>query len=173
MLRGINLGSKRRVPMADLRTLFTGAGYEDVATYVQSGNLVVGSLAVADELERESARLISERFGFEVPVIVRTRNQLARVVKDDPFGDVVDNPKRYQVTFLSQSLDAATAARMRELAAGSEAIAIRGREVYVWHPDGVARSKLWNELAGKRLGVTATARNWTTVKALLTMAEEG
>ncbi len=172
MLRGINLGSKRRVPMADLRALFTGAGYKDVATYVQSGNVVVRSSAPADELERESARLISEQFGFDVPVVVRTRAELIRVVKHDPHGSVVDDPKRYQVSFLSQALDAATASRVRELAAGSEAIAIRGREIYVWHPDGVARSKLWNELAGKRLGVTATARNWTTVKALLAMTEE-
>lgn len=173
MLRGINLGSKRRVPMADLRALFTEAGYEDVATYVQSGNVVLRTSAPGDQLEHESTRLVSERFGFEVPVVVRTRTELARVVKQDPHGAVVDDPKRYQVTFLSQTLDAATAARVTELAAGPEAIAIRGREIYVWHPDGVARSKLSSELAGHRLGVTATARNWTTVTALLAMAQEG
>ena len=173
MLRGINLGSKRRVPMADLRALLTEAGYEDVATYVQSGNVVLTSPATPAELERDTAALISERFGFEVPVVARSRAELARVVKHDPLGDVVDNAKRYQVSFLSAALDAATSKRLRGLVTEPEAVAIKGREVYAWHPDGVARSKLWNALAGSQLGVTATARNWTTVTTLLAMAQEG
>lgn len=173
MLRGINLGPRRRVGMADLRSLFTGAGYGDVATYLQSGNLVLSSRAQPAFLERESAELISERFGFDVPVVIRTQDQLARVLAHDPLGHLADDPKRYQVSFLSQEPDAATVTRLRELAAESEAIAIEGREIYAWHPDGVARSKLWNALAGQRLGVTATARNWTTVGALLAMASEG
>jgi uncharacterized protein (DUF1697 family) len=170
LLRGINLGRNRRIAMADLRALFADAGYEDVASYVQSGNIVLSSRSRPAELERQASRLISERFGFEVSVVVRTRAELARVVEHDPLGDVADNPKRYQVCFLSDELDAATATRLRELAADSEAVAIQGREVYAWHPDGVARSKLWNTLAGKGLGVTATARNWTTVQALLALA---
>ena len=171
MLRGINLGPKRRVPMADLRGLFTEAGYEDVATYVQSGNVVLTSSASPAELGSASSQLISQRFGFDVPVVVRTRAQLAAVVKHNPFGDVADNPKRYQVSFLSEKLDAATARRLSELATDAEAVAVKGREIYAWHPDGVARSKLWNGLAGKGLGVTATARNWTTVLALLDLAD--
>jgi uncharacterized protein (DUF1697 family) len=170
LLRGINLGPNRRIAMADLRALFADAGYEDITSYVQSGNIVLSSRFRPAELERQASRLISERFGFEVSVVVRTRAELARVVEHDPLGDVADNPKRYQVCFLSDELDAATATRLRELAADSEAVAIQGREVYAWHPDGVARSKLWNTLAGKGLGVTATARNWTTVQALLALA---
>ena len=173
LLRGINLGASRRVPMADLRELLTEAGYEDVATYVQSGNVVLSSSARPEALERSAAKLISERFGFEVPVIARSRAQLARVVAHDPLGAVAENPKRYQVSFLSDKLSAATAKRVRELAVEPEAVAIKGREIYAWHPEGVARSKLWNTLAGKGLGVTATARNWTTVETLLEMAQEG
>jgi uncharacterized protein (DUF1697 family) len=173
MLRGINLGSTRRIPMANLRAVFSEAGYEDVATYLQSGNVALRSSASAVELERETTRLISEQFGFDVPVVVRTQTELAAVVKHNPLGDVVDNPKRYQVSFLSEKLSEAMIKRLRELTTDSEAVAVKGREIYVWHPDGVARSKLWNELAGTGLGVTATARNWTTVKALLAMAQEG
>lgn len=173
MLRGINLGATRRIPMADLRALFTEAGYEDVATYLQSGNVALRSPASAAELERESTRLISERFGFDVPVIARTRAELAAVIRHNPLGDVVDNPKRYQVSFLSVKLSEARIKRLREVATDPEAVAVKGREIYAWHPDGVARSKLWNELAGKGLGVTATARNWTTVEALLAMAQAG
>lgn len=172
MLRGINLGPNRRVPMAQLRELLTGAGYEDVRTYVQSGNVVLGSTAKPAELERESARLISEEFGFEVRVIVRTGAELAKVVKANPLGDVAEDPKRYQVSFLSAKLDAKTVKALEARLAGSERFVAIGRECYAWHPEGVARSKLWNALAGTSLGVTSTARNWTTVTKLLAMADE-
>ena len=170
MLRGINLGSTRRVPMAELRALLADAGYEDVQTYVQSGNIVLSSAASPAALERETQRLISERFGFDVPVIVRSRRELAEVVKLNPLGDVADNPKRYQVSFLSSELDADRIAALEAAAAESERFVAHGRELYAWHPAGVARSKLWNALGGKGLGVTATARNWTTVTTLLEMA---
>ncbi|HYZ81782.1 MAG TPA: DUF1697 domain-containing protein [Solirubrobacteraceae bacterium] len=172
MLRGINLGPSRRVPMAELRALFGEAGYTDVRTYVQSGNVVLESDAKPSDLEREAAALISERFGFEVPVVVRTRRELAAVVKLNPLGDVADNPKRYQVSFLTAKPAADVVQTLQAAAVGDERVVAHGREIYAWHPDGVARSKLWNSLAGKGLGpgVTATARNWTTVTALLEMA---
>jgi uncharacterized protein (DUF1697 family) len=172
MLRGINIGSSRRVPMAQLRELLTGAGYENVRTYVQSGNVVLTSAAKPSELEREAARLIAARFGFEVPVIARTRAELAKVVEANPLGEVAENPKRYQVSFLSAKLDAETVRALEARVAPSERFVAIGRELYAWHPEGVARSKLWSSLAGQGLGVTATARNWTTVTTLLTMAEE-
>ena len=170
MLRGINLGPARRVPMADLRALFAEAGYGDVRTYVQSGNVVLESTAKPADLEGEVAKLISERFGFDVPVVVRTARQLAAVVKLNPLGDAADDPKRYQVSFLTEKPGADVVTALREAAVESERVAFHGREIYAWHPEGVARSKLWNALADKRLGVTATARNWTTVTTLLEMA---
>lgn len=172
MLRGINLGPNRRVPMADLRALLTEAGYTEVRTYVQSGNVVLGSPAKAADVQRQLTTLISERFGFDVPVIVRSRTQLAGVVKKNPLGDVADDPKRYQVSFLAERLSAKTVKLLEELAQPPEALVVDGRELYAWHPEGVARSKLWNGLAGKGLGVIATARNWTTVTTLLAMASE-
>jgi uncharacterized protein (DUF1697 family) len=170
MLRGINLGASRRVPMADLRALITDAGYDDVRTYVQSGNVVLGSTTPVADLEREVQRLISERFGFDVPVVGRTRAQLAAVVKRNPLGDAAADPKRYQVSFLSAKLSGDVIGALQDVAAESERLAVHGREVYAWHPAGVARSKLSTALAGKGLGVTATARNWTTVTTLLEMA---
>ncbi len=172
LLRGINLGSARRVPMPALRELLGGAGYEGVQTYVQSGNIVLESGLDPRRLERRLEKLISDEFGFDVPVIVRTRAQLARVVKRNPLGDVADNNKRYQVSFLTGKLDRKTADTLRALVVEPEALVISGTEIYAWHPDGVARSKLWNSLASKGLGVGATARNWTTVETLLTMAGE-
>jgi len=172
MLRGINLGPRRRVGMADLRALLVGAGYEDVRTYVQSGNVILRSPAQPAGVQRALPTLISERFGFEVSVIVRSAAQLAAVVAADPFGDVADDPKRYQVSFLAQAPSAQLVARMVQQATESERVVALGREIYAWHPEGVARSKLWNALAGTKLGVTATARNWTTVTTLLQMTAE-
>lgn len=170
LLRGINVG-QRRVSMPDLRALLTHAGYRDVSTYMQSGNVVLSSRASPRKLERETEKLMSERFGFEIPVIVRTRDQLAAVVDKNPLRKVAENPKRYQVAFLSDQLDSETVKRMEELRVDPEALVVDGLEIYAWHPEGVARSKLWNALASKTLGVTCTARNWTTVCKLLEMTK--
>ena len=169
MLRGINLGAKRRVSMAELRVLLSEAGYDDVRTYVQSGNVVLSAASAAATVQSELAELISGRFGFDVPVVVRSRAQLAKVVAEDPFGEVVTEPKLYQVSFLDQALPAASERRLQDLGTETERIAVRDRHIYTWHPDGIARSKLASALAGSKLGVTATARNWRTVLALLEM----
>jgi uncharacterized protein (DUF1697 family) len=171
LLRGINVGANKRVPMAELRELLTGAGSEDVQTYVQSGNVVLSSDSLPAELEARTEQLIAERFGFEVPVVSRTRDELAAVVERNPLRDLAQDPKRYQVSFLSAELDDALARELAAVAAGDERLVADGRELYAWHPDGVGRSKLATRLAGNALGVKATARNWTTVTTLLSMAD--
>jgi uncharacterized protein (DUF1697 family) len=168
LLRGINIGPNKRVAMPRLRELLTDAGYKDVKTYVQSGNVVLTGRVSPRKLEK----LIAEEFGFDVDVVVRTRDELADVIERDPLSDVADNPKRYQVTFLSGELEPDVVAQLEELRRGEEHVVISGREVYAWHPDGAARSELWTRLAGKKLGVTATSRNWNTVLALLALADE-
>jgi uncharacterized protein (DUF1697 family) len=170
LLRGINLGSRNRVAMPKLRELLEHAGFEDVATYVQSGNVVVSSGRKNEDVARECERLIAKHLGLEIDVVARTRAQLAKVVERNPLGDVATNPKRYQVSFLAGRAPSELRARLEAARAQEEAFAIHGREVYAWHPAGVARSKLWALLAGRDLGVTATARNWTTVTKLLELA---
>lgn len=173
MLRGINLGPNRRVPMAQLRALFDATGYADVRTYLQSGNVVLRDPALPPpgELEHQARALIGERFGFDVPVIARTREELAAVVASNPLAGVATDPKRYQVSFLGAEPDPAVVARLQAAAVAGERLVSHGRELYAWHPHGVARSKLWTALAGGGLGVAATARNWTTVTALLAMSD--
>ncbi|MBV8216829.1 MAG: DUF1697 domain-containing protein [Solirubrobacterales bacterium] len=173
LLRGINLGPHKRVSMPELRALLTDAGFEDVQTYVASGNVVLTSSLSADKLVAKSEKLIAERFGFDVDVIVRTADELAEVVRLNPLADVVDNPKRYQVSFCNGEPDPKAVEKVAAAAAPSEKLVAVGRELYAWHPDGVGRSKMWTKLAGTGLGVRATARNWTTVTKLLEMADEG
>ena len=172
LLRGINLGSANRIAMPALREALADAGFEDVSTYVQSGNVVLTSAASADAVTKECKRVIAERFGLDIEVVVRTRAQIAAVVRKNPLRDVATDPKRYQVSFLAKRLDAKTVRQLGELATGGEQVVAHGRELYAWHPAGVARSKLWAALANRRLGVTATARNWTTVTKLLELADD-
>ena len=172
LLRGVNLGSRNRIPMPALRGTLTEAGFEDVRTYLQSGNVVLSSKAPPETVARESERLIASSFGLDIEVVVRSRDELAKIVRRDPLGEVAVNPKRYQVSFLAGKLPPEVMRKLEAAAAPEERLVVAGREVYAWHPEGVARSRLWALLAGRGLGVTATARNWTTVTALLALADE-
>ena len=171
LLRGINLGPRNRIAMPELREALEEAGFEDVKTYVQSGNVVLGSRAKPEAVRRKIEHAIAERFDLEIPVVVRTRAELAAVVKRNPLGKVVTEPKRYQVSFLDGPLPAESKRKLEQARVESERFVVHGREIYAWHPAGVARSKLWAALAGRGLGVTATARNWTTVTKLLELVE--
>jgi uncharacterized protein (DUF1697 family) len=117
-------------------------------------------------------RLIADAFGLDVSVLVRSGEELSEIVRLNPLGDIAVNPKRYQVTFLASELPTSTLERLTALAAPTERFVARGRELYAWHPHGIGRSRLWARLASRSLGVTATARNWTTVTSLLEMARE-
>ena len=172
LLRGINLGSRNRIAMPALREAFAEAGFGDVKTYLQSGNVVLTSRKSPEKVAREVERLIADRFGLEIDVVVRTRDEVAKVVRHNPLGKVAKDPKRYQVSFLAADPDPKVVDELAALAVGGERLVADGRELYAWHPAGVARSKLWAGLAGRGLGVTATARNWTTVTNLLMLADE-
>src|SRR5256714_501129 len=171
LLRGINLGARNRVSMPELRAALERDGFDDVQTYLQSGNVVLTSDASPEEVAERCRRRIARAFKLQIDVVTRTREQLAAVVKRDPLGKVASDPKRYQVSFLACELDAAILAELAELAVAPERLVAIGREIYAWHPRGVARSKLWARLAARRLGVPATARNWTTVTKLLELAD--
>lgn len=173
LLRGINLGPHNRIAMPQLRAALADAGFEDVRTLLQSGNVVLGGDAPPDQVARACEKQISVRFGLDIVVIVRTDGELAEIVRRDPFGSAASDPKRYQVTFLAHAPDRELVAELNrkiDLATGpSERTVLLGREIYAWHPDGLGRSKLAALLAGRSLGVPATARNWNTVTRLLEM----
>ena len=172
LLRGINLAARNRIAMADLRRVLEDAGFEDVRTYLQSGNVVVSSTAKSDDVARKTKRLIAKHFDLDIAVVVRSRAQLAKIVERNPLKTVAKNPKRYQVSFLETKPTREVVRRVEEAAVPPEQVVAIGREIYAWHPDSIGRSRLWTLLAGQRLGITATARNWTTVTKLLSLAQE-
>ena len=171
LLRGVNLAGRNRVSMPALREVLEDADFTGVATYVQSGNVVLTSRKAARRVGTDVERRLEERFDLDVRVVVRTRAELAAVIDRDPFAKIATDPKRYQVTFLESPLAADVVRKLEAVATDSERVKHLGREVYAWHPDGVGRSKLAVLLAGKGLGVVATARNWKTVTQLLELAD--
>jgi len=156
--------------MPELRQLLEGAGFGDVRTYLQSGNVVLSSRFGADRVARACEQRIASRFGFDITVLVRARSELAAIVKRNPLGKVALDPKRYQVTFLASELESEVLRKLEVAAVAPERFVVVGRELYAWHPAGVARSNLWAQLGGTGLGVAATSRNWTTVTNLLALA---
>ena len=153
--------------MPELRDALAEGGFEDVSTYLQSGNVLLSTKGKAEGVARAVERLIEKRFGLDISVIVRTRAELVKVVERDPLADSADDPKRYQVTFLAKKLPREVALEISSTAVEPEQVVVSGREIYAWHPGGVGRSKLAAFLSGKKLGVPATARNWSTVTKLL------
>ena len=158
--------------MPHLRDVLTRAGFDDVRTYVQSGNIVLASHESPEQIAKEVNQLITKTFAIDVPVLVRSQRELAQLVRRNPLQKVAVDPKRYLVTFMSGELGSEVVHRMRAAAGPKEEFTVIGREVYSWHPEGVGRSPLWERIAGKTLGVTATSRNWATVSTLLAMADD-
>jgi len=170
LLRGINLGPSRRVRMEALRQLLGSAGYGNVRTHVQSGNVVLETALGPARLERALEQQLAGALGFDVDVFVRTLRQLEAVLAHDPLGSEAVDRSRYLVTFLREHLPPERAARLAAEDFSPERLAVNGRELYSWHPGGVGRSELAKRLSERSLGVTATARNWNTLQKLLALA---
>jgi uncharacterized protein (DUF1697 family) len=171
-LRGINLGSRRRVSMAELRGLLAGHGHDNVRTHLQSGNVVLESKLPPARLGRALEEQIAAGLGMDVQVIVRTRAELAKVVERDPLGDVATDPARYLVSFLSAKPKPSVVREFAAVEVAPERFVVSGREIYAWHPGGIQGSQLAKLLSEQRLGVAVTARNWNTVAKLLALASE-
>ena len=121
--------------MPKLREALVDAGFGDVKTYLQSGNVVLSSGASPDTVARKARRLIGDRFGLDIDVVVRTRDELAKAVRRNPLGDVAKDPKRYQVSFLSTKPDSKVVGKLEALAAGGERLVASGQELYAWAPE--------------------------------------
>jgi uncharacterized protein (DUF1697 family) len=172
LLRGINVGRNKRVAMSDLRELMKGLGYADPVTHLQSGNIVFtgtreSSARVAAKLEAE----IAKKLGMQVSVVVRSRDELAAVVANNPMPEHTGDPKRFMVTFLSDKPAAGRIDGVDPAEYEPDRFALVGQEVYLWFAEGLLASRIGGiDFWEKRLGVTATTRNWRTVTRLLELA---
>jgi uncharacterized protein (DUF1697 family) len=163
LLRGINVGKAHRIAMADLRALLEGEGHADVRTLLQSGNVVLDAQLPAEELAASVEQALERRFGFLVPTVVRTADQLLAAVARDPLGSVATDPTRSVVSFFAGEVPAELVERLGSVDPGDDAFAVDGRELYLWCPHGQLESPLAAALAKHRGGPTGTVRNWKTV----------
>jgi uncharacterized protein (DUF1697 family) len=164
LLRGVNIGPNKRIAMADLRAIVESLGHTDAETYLQSGNVVFTPKRRAKDLAAPLSAAIREATGHDVPVVVRTGEELARIVDANPYS--VDDPTKVVVAFLADEVD------LGDLALGDlssylpDELTIAGRDLYVSVPNGQGRSKLMEALTKRSLPTTLTVRNWRTVEAL-------
>jgi uncharacterized protein (DUF1697 family) len=165
LLRGINLGARNKVSMADLRELFRDLGAEEVTTYVQSGNVVFRSSGARDDLVQAIESEIRSRTGIDVAVVLRTKEELARLVAGNPFADEPD-PTKLHVTFLAAPPDRTRVETLAEKRFEPDEFRVKQDAVYLHCPNGYGRSKLSNAFFEKHLAVAATTRNWRTVTTL-------
>jgi uncharacterized protein (DUF1697 family) len=166
LLRGINLGARNKVSMADLRELFAGLGAEDVQTYVQSGNVVFRSSKSAAALSKAIEKGLSDTLGVKARVMLRTKAQLAKIEAGNPFAARQPEPTKLHVTFLDETPDRARVRGLDGTEFEPDEFRVAGTEVYLHCPHGYGRSKLSNAFFEKQLGVDATTRNWRTVTKL-------
>jgi uncharacterized protein (DUF1697 family) len=156
--------------MDDLRALVHALGGDDVQTYVQSGNVVFKSSAPTAELASGIERGIQRKLGLDVTAMVRTKEQLAQVVRGNPFARRGTASTELHVTFLEHDPDPDRVAQLGERRFEPDRFAVVGADVYLHCPNGYGRSKLSNAFFERQLGVPATTRNWKTVTTLATLA---
>jgi uncharacterized protein (DUF1697 family) len=170
LLRGVNLGSHNKVAMPALRTIVEGLGYLDVATYIQSGNLILTSGDSATKVRTALEKAIAQEFGIDIVVVVRTRTQLKKVVDGNPFAKKAKDDRLVHVVFLADKPKADKVNALTSGEWGDDEVAVTGTEAYLHTPKGYGRAKLNNMLVEKKLGVAGTARNSRTTAKLLQLA---
>ena len=169
LLRGVNVGTKNSLPMAELRAMLTKLGCIDVETYVQSGNAVFGTKLSEAALTKAIERALEAYMGRPIATTLRTREQMQAIVERNPFAKVATKPPNLCVTFLSNAPTKAEAAPLHAQDWKPESFKIVGKEIFTWHPNGQGRSPLAAALGKLCLRGAVTTRNWNTVLELAKM----
>lgn len=168
LLRGVNLAGTKKVSMADLRDLLGRIGCTDVATLINSGNAVVSTpMRSPRRLAASVEDAIGERFGFHVPVVVRTAAEMAAVKSGNPLVRDDRDPSRLLVTFFADPPPGREAFEALDLSPfAPHEFRLVGRELYAWYPDGLSKAPKTLPDVEKVLGSVRTARNWRTTLRL-------
>ena len=171
LLRGINVGGKNRLPMKDLAAMFVDLGCDDVRTYIQSGNVLFRmSPTLGEDISSLISSSILSRFGYRVPVATRTAQDLQEIVQANPFLEAGAETDKLHIAFLADLPDSAHVESLDPNRSPVDEFAVLGREIYLYCPNGLARSKLTNNYFDSRLSTTSTMRNWKTVLKLLELS---
>lgn len=168
LLRGINVGGKNKLPMKDLADIFVDTGCANVATYIQSGNVIFeGSAALAKKVAAGVRAEIKRRFSLTIPVVLRSGEELREVVSSNPFLSAGADPEHLHVAFLSDEPSADRVAAIDADRSPGDAFRVHSRDVFLHLPNGVAKTKLTNAFFDSKLATTSTVRNWRTILKLV------
>ncbi len=159
--------------MQDLAQIFSDAGCSNVRTYIQSGNVIFDTPGSAPKIVELVKTKIEKKFGYRVPMIVRTREQLLKTIRGNPFLKAGAHEKTLYVYFLADPADARFIATLDPARSAPDAFHVLGQEIYLHLPNGMGKSKLTNAYFDSKLSTTCTARNWATVLKLAAMMAEG
>ncbi len=172
ILRGINVSGKRKILMGDLKALYEKMGFENIQTYIQSGNVVFENAKKINnkKLEVTIKKAIQDQYNFDVPVLVRSHKEIENTIQSNPFLKEKDiDLKTLHVTFLAESPKAENLDKLDEVDYPPDRFLLDGLNMYIHCPNGYGRTKLTNTFFEKKLKVSATTRNWKTVNKLLEM----
>ena len=170
ILRGINVSGQKKIKMVDLKILYEEQGFENVITYIQSGNVIFESNTKQniEALKKIIEKAIEAKYTFYVPVDIRTNLELEQIIQKCPYSEAKEeeNGTKVLVTFLQSLPSEETKELLLTYVKSPERLIIQGREVYLYCPNGYGKSKLTNTFIEKKLGISATTRNWKSVKKL-------
>lgn len=171
-LRGINVSGQKKVIMADLKALYENLGFENVTTYIQSGNVIFSSKVNSSAvLSKEIAGAIEGQYGFAVPITIRTREEIKKLIGGNPFLTRKNiDLSNLHVTFLESKPEPEQIKSLESIDSKGDEFSISGNEIYLYCPGGYGKTKLSNNFIESRLKQSATTRNWKTVNTLYEMA---
>jgi len=171
LFRGINVGGRNSIKMADLRSLLNDLGLENVNSYIQSGNVVFRSDEVnSSELSKKITAEIAAGYGFEPKVLIMAGSKYKLIMESNPFPEAVSDDRRLHIFFLTDNSDNPDIERIEDVKKDNEQYKLTDDAFYLYAPDGIGRSKLVSKL-DKLLGVPTTGRNWRTIRRIWKMAE--
>ncbi|EPR67758.1 DUF1697 domain-containing protein [Cyclobacterium qasimii] len=174
ILRGINVGGKRKILMADLKSLFEDLGYKEVLTYIQSGNVIFTSENKTTEIEMADLieQSIKSEFGFDVPVIVRTAQELNNTFKNNPYyGQADTDISKLHITFLNKEPEKENLEKIQALDFNPDKFAVEGKDIFIYCDGKYHQSKLTNNFFEGKLQTRATTRNLKTVAKLCELSQ--
>lgn len=169
ILRGINVSGQKKIKMLDLKLLYESVGFQDVVTYIQSGNVIFeASDKNVSNIKTLIEEAIEKKYKFYVPVEIRTNREIENIIKNSPFGaiDLAEDGTKVLVTFLGAKPDKVKVSTVLGYVISPEKLVVKGKEVYLYCPNGYGKSKLSNTFLENKLGVEATTRNWKSVHKL-------
>lgn len=169
LLRGINVGANKRIRVEELRDIVEGLGHQDVRTHLNSGNVVfTAGQCTNAELAESIEGAITSALGMDVPVVVRSGDEMARIVENNPFPQRAADPKTLHVSFMAETPDQAAVEALADLDTGDDDYRVIGTELYLSYPNKITGAVF----VPTGLNVISTSRNWRTVTRLAAMAAE-